>query len=345
MTSSGETRPRAKRYLEIVCTCGRTLRAGLESVGSTVQCWQCHASVPVPVPKEPALTAGVLRWGLRDVFTVRSMASVVAGVVFVIGVLSLHIPGLAQAVLILGLVSLGYGVLIRRNSWAPGGVAAAIGRVVATLGVSLLPMIPWLVLRDAGGLDRPPRLFGPVLGVAAAFTVLVPLLMMILWGTRRPSQGMRAAWHRPFATITALAVVPIGLVAAEGVAFGLTNVCGMFSYYVVDLYPDPERVAPQYGIPLAGNYHFPVVPDDRHMKLYRHWLDRGMPLSAALPSSLGVPHTPGDFAWAIDMTDSHYWWNRTLHSAAIAVVWLTALVLQAYWLGLIARLERRYERE
>src|SRR5580692_11568031 len=43
---------RSSAFVTVTCSCGRSLRAKFEQVGTEVRCWDCHKMVLVPNPHE-----------------------------------------------------------------------------------------------------------------------------------------------------------------------------------------------------------------------------------------------------------------------------------------------------
>jgi hypothetical protein len=340
MAITRDGRTFAQRYLEVICRCGRTLRASIESAGSTIQCWDCKAVVPVPVPRARLLAARVMLRGLGDVFSVPAMVSLLVATVVLVGLLTVPFPGLVKAFVVFGLLGVGYGMLIRRAELASIGAVAGVVLGLLTLPVMLLAMVPWLVLRGSGGMSRPPVLVWPGVAILAAVAVALPLLLLVLWAPRRLEAVRSLVWH-PFATLLALAVVPLGLIAAEVLAIVVSSWLGWFAFYVVALFPNTETIAPRFGIN-GANYNTVYFVDSKHMSLYHYYLAHGVPLSSALPASLDQPRYGTDRPYSIETGDHEYLIVRAVHTAVMVIIWLGALTLQAHWLALIARLEVRF---
>jgi hypothetical protein len=245
------------------------------------------------------------------------------------------------------LAVLGYGEIVRRRGLAslpgfgPGpGRSARRGtaaRVAATLGVALVLTNLWVLAR--GWLAPAPALFNRGLAVGAVLAVVVPLTMLIVWAAADPRQALKAVALHPFSTLAALAVVPLGLVAAEAAAVAISSYHGLFSFYVIDLFPGAEAIAPKFGVQMLGFYGFPVEPEPGIMGLYRNLLGRGMTLSMALPASFGSIETQQAREWGFAMFSGPYAAYRAFHTFTIASVWLLALTIQARclcrvaWLG------------
>lgn len=341
MSATSDTRSYSQRYLEVVCPCGRRLRASVDAAGSTIQCWECKATVPVPIPRAPRLAARVLFRGLCDVFSWSLMSGILAGALVLVGLLILPLPGRVQVGVALALLAIGYGEVTRRGELASIGTVGWVIRGLLTLPIALLPMLPSLVLSGSGGMSDPPALVWPGVLMMAGVVVVVPLLLLTIWTPRR-FELLRSMARHPFALVFALAVVPLGLVAAEAVGVLVTSWLAWFSYYVVALYPRTVQIAHRFDI-TSANYSCVYFVDAQHLRLYQYYLIHGIPLSSALPASLNLFHLRHLGHWTIELDDWLFLLIRAVHTAIIAVVWLTALTIQAYWLGLIARLDLRLE--
>ena len=95
------------------------------------------------------------------------------------------------------------------------------------------------------------------------------------------------------------------------------------------------------SIRLIGRYAYPIFPDDGYMGVYGTYLIRGYPLWTTVPASMAVHRETWGTPMVMDATDLEYLLMRGFVTAVIAFVILTALALQARWLGLIARLDCR----
>jgi hypothetical protein len=276
---------------------------------------------------------------LRRVFSSPSMVGLLIATVVLVGLLIVPCPGPLKASVLLGLVGVCQGVLIRRDELASTRPAAWVVLGLLTLPVMLLAMVPWVVMRGSGGMSPPPALVWPGVAILAAVLVVLPLLLVVLWSPRRLEVLRSLAWH-PLATLLVLAVVPFGLIAAEVLGVLVSCWLGWFAFYVVDLFPNTLKIVQKYGIYSAifNNVYFVEL---NHLNLYGHHLAHGMPLSSALPVSLGQPRHAYDGPWTIETGDVAYLLVRAAHTAVIVFVWLVALTLQAHWLAQVARLELR----
>src|SRR5262249_54564208 len=103
-----------KKFLSVVCPCGRGLRASVEMAGQEISCWECHRMVRVPVPRSPEQAFRLIRDVLEGMFEgrwlilVALLATLLTSVLCVKGIGAL----LATGVLVIGAIS--YGELIRQ---------------------------------------------------------------------------------------------------------------------------------------------------------------------------------------------------------------------------------------
>lgn len=344
MAASTDNRTFSQRYLKVRCRCGRMLRVGVEHMGSTVRCWDCRRVVPVSVPRPAGQAARVLTVSARDVFGARGLLGIGLGAVVFTTALLLPVPEPVIAALVAAALAFAYGELVR--NW---GQAGALGegtgsldwrtyaaRAAATLAFALVLTNAWEFGRTWLGFE--PGLFREALAVLTALAVVFPLAMLTIWAAPRPRQSLAAIGRRPFLTLMALMVVPLGLVAAEALVLAVTIVQGWFSFYVLDLMPGAVELAPRFGIPPAGLYAFNGLPDHGHLGLYVHHLRHGLALSMGLPASLLDPPHLVRLPWSIELSERAYLAVRAAHTCLVAAVWLSALAIQARCLGLLARL-------
>jgi hypothetical protein len=336
-----------KKFLVVSCVCGRSLRAKLEQAGGTVQCWECHRVVPVPFPRSAERVLRTLNRGLHDVLSMPYLAALALGAVVVSGALLLSGMGRLLPALLLVDVAIGYGVLIRRvGLWGPGDVGPRpgfhrwdIARVLVTLGVCVLVVSPWLVTQR--GLSATPRLHGAGAAIGAIVAILVPLAMLITWGPLGPMKTLKVLRHHLVATFFCLLIVPLALVAAELIAVFVASYFGMFSFFLIDLLPNSQVMLAKHGVILAGRYYYPVIPEPGYLSAYAEYLGLGYPLWTTIPASLAAPYTWFTAPMILDSDETIYLLIRMAITVAVGFVILTALAIQARWLGLIARLDCR----
>lgn len=318
----------------------------MERIGHSIECWDCRQNVPVPAPKMRNQSARVLSFGVREIFSPKTVIGIAAGAFVFTMALLMPVPEPMIAGLTLAALVFVYGEMVRRwgLSGSLGGVDSArrqdarvySARAAATLAVALAMTNAWEFGRV--WLGHSTGLFQEALAVSAALAVVFPLAMLIVWAAPHPRQSLSAVARHPVSTLLALMIVPAGLVAAEATAAAVTSLQGYFMYYVLDLLPGSVELAERFGIPLAGNYAVSSLPDERHVALYFHHLKHGMTLSMALPSSLLDPSTVFLRPWALETSERGYMMIRAFHTGLVAMVWFAALTVQARCLGLLARL-------
>jgi hypothetical protein len=342
----------SRRFLTIVCPCGRNLRAPLEQAGQEISCWECHRSVRVPMPKcSPERAYQIITDGLPEVYELRWLFALFMYTAVVTGVLIL--PGAIGAILatvVLGLGALGYGELIRQcgveywdfDDWKRP--VQLLKRIAVAALFGLFAMSPLLLA--PGGFGHPPRFstLGVILGLAA--TIVIPLLMFLVFarddvGPLGWQRGARVLIRYPLATCLALTLIPLGVVAAELLFAGLASWIGMFRYLLLELYPDSEYYGGLYGIEKYFNYTRPMLPDSRFWHLYLRRLHQGYAFTASLPGCLSARTFVMASLWTLELTDTDYLRIRAIYSQITTMVLFFFVVLQARWLGAISTLESR----
>src|SRR5262249_20638701 len=131
------------------------------------------------------------------------------------------------------------------------------------------------------------------------------------------------------------------IVTAEFLAFFVASYMGIFSFFLIDLFPGSEPVFLDHGVKLIGRYAYPVIPDDGYMAVYGRYLGWGYSLISTVPASMSTHWDTFDPPMVRDSVETSSLTVRAVVTAVIAFVILTALALQARCLGLIARLDCR----
>lgn len=338
MSTARDARSMSQRFLEVTCSCGRTLRAPIEMAGSTIQCWDCKRQVPVPLPQVRRLAFRVLWRGLGEVFKLSVLGPIAAGALVLTVLLIVPLNGVVQALLVLGLAGIGYGELIRRGEMASIGTTGKVVRGILTVVIASLGMVPWFCVPPRLAMGRPPTLTWVGIAVGVVLGVVVPLALVALWAPK-PWKAVQSVLRHPIAALATLLVLPVGLALVELVAIGITSWLGMLSFYVVDLYPDAIKIHSRFGISNGGNYTALFFVDRQHFRMYEHHLTHGIPLTIALPASLAQTKHVSLSLWSIDRTDEWYVLVRAAHTLIILAGGLLVLAVQGLWLGLVARLD------
>jgi hypothetical protein len=343
-------RSQTRKFLSVICPCGRGLRASVDMAGHEISCWECHRMVRVPVPRSPELAYRVIHDGLQEIFEARWLFVLFLGAAALTGVLCVPTIGVPLATLVLILGALGYGELIRQcgvdywdfDDWKqPTTLARRVGiAVLFGLGVAA-PM-----LLSPGGLSNSPRF--STLGLLVAFvgSVTVPVAMFLAYardnkGPLGWSRGTSVLMRYPVATFLALMLVPLGVVVAELVIIFASSWQGMFPFLVLDLFPGSEYFAEQYKIHKYGNYTKAELPDARFFHLYLRRLHHGFTLTGALPASLSKKTFVLASPWTLELTDSSYMTIRAIYTQVATMVLFVFLALQSRWLGAISTLDSK----
>ncbi len=360
-------------YLPIKCGCGRDLRARPEQAGSSITCWSCHASVAVPVPVAPGgWVARLLRIAARQILDARIVTLLTVGAVLVTLSLSLSCldhpvghavkargvnPGVWSAALALGFVMVGYGELLRRGcqgDWTPRphvGLLTMAWRAVICLGMGTALVLPLFI---AALRDTPPRVTAAGLAVAAACILALPLLML---GTYFPngSMGDRARVigsmlrRHPVAVLASLLALPLSLVAIELVLLVVGRVTLTLAFLTVDVFPPRESITVLFRMPYymtsPARETWVDVGDARDsviFGLYGQSLRQGYTLLGAIPASLALGRTTGyDPAFILHTGPWVYLAYRMGYTLLIVAGMLSALAVQARWLGLLSTIDSR----
>lgn len=339
-----------RKFLTVACPCGRSLRAPVELAGQEISCWECHQKVYVPFPHSPERAFRIITETLRDLFDLRWLLALFLVAALLTGLFCLPGIGIPASALVLILGAVGYGELIRQSGidvwdfddWKrPGNLALRIG-VAALFGLALASPL----LFNPAGMGRPPRFTttGLLLGLAAS--MVLPLAMFLIYardgtGLLGWGRGRKLLLRYPVATLLALLLIPIGLMAAELALIIVTSWQGMFPFLVLDLFPDSEYFARQYGIPKYGNYTKPELPGLPFYRLYFRRVHHGYMLIGALPATLSKKTLVLGSPWTLELTDPGYLKFRAMYNQLSTMVILFSLALQSFWLGAISTLDTR----
>lgn len=351
MSSVGSVSTFAKNYLRVVCPCGRPLRAKVELAGSEISCWECHNRVAVPRQHASGveIVAG-LQAGWGRIFSAETVGVILVAAAVVTGLMCVVNAGVPLAMVMLVVIAVGYGELIRRDGlFGPsdreqteGSYRSPWVQGLAAVALGLCLWAPYLL--SPQGIGASARIVGAGWLAVAAGSVVVPLAMLAIFGRGRTGRlgaqrALRAAWSHPFATLAAIAVVPLAAVMLEGLLLVLTRYFDTLGYLLGDLFPQTEAAGRLLNISTYSLYAPGASSEPSVFHVYLHQLSHGYSLLGAIPPSLSLRMARSVHHLSLGQPDTQYFWFRVAATFLSATVMLLALALQARWLGLIASLE------
>ena len=345
-----QDRSTSRHYVSIKCRCGRDLRAKPEQTGTEITCWDCHALVHVPIPVAPGnWVARLLRMTARQVLEARTVTLLAVGAIVVTMALCVPRQGVWGAAGALALVMTGYGELLRRGSqgdWTPRPHVTLPGRAwraLMCLGAGAALALPLIF---AFSRNQAPRATGGGLLAAGGLLLIVPLLMLSTYGLRGPIlERFRTIWamliRHPLAVLASLLILPLSLLVVECSLIALSQFHGSFGLLTLDLFPNPEGIRTLYGLPFFGNVIYYSVDDATMMEVYTGVLRQGYTLIGAIPASLALPVSHGFRTDYVFSMPEKYLALRMLFTVFIVTCMLSALAIQARWLGLLSTMDSR----
>ena len=339
-------------HLSAKCPCGRVLRARLDQAGSAITCWDCHASVRVPIPAAPGdWVARLLKVGARQLVDARTCTLLAFGAILVTA----------------GMLAPGPGKRRGRprarpdddRLWRtppegePGrldGTARRRGRREGLAGIALPgggrgarpPADPRG--RQGGRTEGHP---GRARGRGAADRDAPGPHARDLWPRRdAPRAGGRGRRHgrtppdgRAGRRSCSCRSRSSGSRSCSSVA---TRIGGTFAF--MDARPLPQAPGRRGGLrrplPRQGS-NFRLNADPSLLHVYVDAVRRGYTLIGAIPASLALGVSNGYDTTSIYINPNAYRTLRILFTLVIATGMLAALAVQARWLGLLATMDSR----
>ena len=150
------------------------------------------------------------------------------------------------------------------------------------------------------------------------------------------------------AVLAALLIVPLSLPLIEAAVFVATRITSTFSFMLFDLFPQREGVRTLYRIPyyapgeLRMNWvDFREASDSHILGSYTDSLRHGYTLLGAIPASLAMNTSNGFFCESIGLSPQGYLAHRMFFTMMIVTGMLSALAVQARWLGLLSTMDSR----
>jgi hypothetical protein len=310
--------------------------------------------VMVSIPRERQRVARELSDGLMGVIRGEGLRHVLVATATLTAVLCIPNLGLIVGGVILVVGAAFYGDVIRRISRAdeeavePGWLSIVVPR-------SLLKPVLW-VLMAAGtafplwgmnsGPNRSPHWSRTGALIAGLSWTILPIAMLLVYGRDRQGRlGVKKCLgvlaRHPFATLLALAIVPMTLILTEA-ALGLVfYLPGNLPYFALEFMPMPGDPAIYKGVPHYTFIDFRSYPQSRFIGGYFNGLRHGYSFSAAIPASLSLPTRAGLNPKIIHSLPIVYDFLRVLLTLAIVSCLITGFAVQAVWLGAIASVEKK----
>ncbi len=345
-------------FIHLPCPCGRTLRVREDQPGTSIRCWGCGRDVVVPFLKvggrlAGAFTRAVVGSLMPDLFF-RAF-----GCAFVLSLLLLtpyagRWLGLAFALVMAVL----YQDLIRFAGESPRGVPVGLYALhekgwmkrwlFAVLAVSAL-FAP-LFFRNWGHLlpgQRPFPIERTLMMMSFVGWLIIPLILLAAnahdrAGRLSPNQTLLILVKHPWATLTALLVLPIGFCLVELLLTLFAWYENLLPLLVRDLFPSRAQFN-RIEIDKNSLFYFDLYMVDRPMDLlienglpdHFRAMSRGFFLTGTIPESLTYGNKirvdPLQFQWSGEL----YLLARFIFSVLSLSAAGTVLAVQAYWLGLI----------
>jgi hypothetical protein len=343
-----------------------------------IRCWECGAEVGVPERDRTGPLIAAMAHAAVDALRWPTAVATLGGAILMAAVLAIPYAGLGLGLaLFVAVFAWGYGGQIRvdvpdldrdpdpgpdASAPRPGSAlddeevseprGAWVARCVLSVLAALALLAP-LVVRNRGHAFPPvgpaPSVLGP-LGLALAGWLVMPIVLLAAYahdhrGPLPPRRALRAMVRHLLATVAALAVLPLGLLATELLVAGLAWEQGQLPVMVADLFPPSWLEQRDDGAHMYFDYGGAVLDVkwsdtfDNLVPVYWHGLRRGLTLSGTIPASLSLgPQAARDDLWRFRVGSTHYRVSRFVLTVLIAWSAATLLTIQARWLGLIAAL-------
>ncbi|MDX2038508.1 MAG: hypothetical protein SFX72_17815 [Isosphaeraceae bacterium] len=347
-------RPLFRSHISVKCTCGRSLRAKLDQAGGEIKCWDCRAVVPVPIPREPGWVVRALRRGVREALQAQVFMGILAGACVAAAILMLPGFGLyvAGGVAAIGVAAYGYAARSasrdERSAWTKESWILQAWRVLLCVSVGALMVLPWIFWN--GGIGDPPRFTRTGLLIVSAAAVVLPLV--ILGSFARDIQGrsgfglvFRTLIRHPFASACALAILPAAFIAAEIVLTLTMRYQEVYPFFLLDLFPKPQGFFYHFSLPYydaeGGWLEHMALPMSYYSNLHRTRLGQGYTFVMGMIGSVTIGTDNGFNPWGIYLTPRGFARLQFFYTSLISLVMLTALAVQARWLGLLSTLNTR----
>ena len=346
--------PKNPSFIPVACSCGRSLRAKPDQVGTEIRCWDCQKMVMVAVPRDRQVIIRDLSHGFRGVTQGPGLRYVLVASLVLTAALCIPWVGLVVGGLILTLGAALYGEVIRRVSpgtpqefgptWVSILFPHSFVKPILCFLMAAGTVIPLWVLN--AGVHRSPRWTIPTAVLAGLAWTLLPILMLATYGSDGQERlgigrSLKLLARHPFATFLAIAIIPAILVLTE-IAIGLFLYSQEFlAFTAMDLMPLPRLFVIRSGIPFISAIDYRNYPQSMMLDGYYDGLRHGYTLSAAIPTSLSLPTMAGFDPTGFYAGRLTYDILRVSMTLVVVTCLIAGFALQATWLGAIAAVERK----
>jgi hypothetical protein len=349
---------RSPGFIAVTCGCGRGLRAKFEQVGTEIRCWDCHQMVLVPFPRQGQHVARELSDVALVVIKGPGMNSVLAVAVMVTAALAIPYYGAWCSILALALGASAYGGIIRRvtrrrtddpePNWREAFLPRSVPRGILCLLMAAGTVVPLWILN--GGVHQAPHFNWLGLAIAGLAWTVLPLLMMAVYGEKEAGGSLglggclKLLARHPFATLLALAVIPMTLVLFEAALALILYIPGNLPFFALEFMPMPTKPEPPLvadGIPFYQLADFRTLPTSMFIGGYFDGLRHGYSFVGAIPPSLSTATHAELNPWSIGLTHSIYFLIRAMITTVVLSGLVAAFAIQAQWLASIPSLERK----
>jgi hypothetical protein len=373
-------------HIEVHCSCGRTLRAQPDQAGTLIRCWSCKSELVVPHPNQSGRLLWAMVEAISEVLRPPVLPVILVGAMLLTAALVVPRFGPVLALALVAACVRGYGTEVRAplqsrslheeetGLLTPVVVSVAhpapdqeeevaeppfwVGPARGLLGVAAALVLAAPMYFRNRGHALPQQGANPgvlwLLALALAAWLVMPIALVAAYAHDRhgllpPRLVLKALARHWLATLAALLLVPLGLLATEGLVAAVAWEQGELSLMVADLFPPPEFVWAADGRHLCFNYDGAVIDVKfsetkaaAAMPIYPRGLRRGFTLIGTIPLSLSVDlFEVRAFPFLFGVKQATYLITRIVLTFLIVSAAGILFAIQARWLGLIAALDAR----
>jgi len=371
--------------IHVNCPCGRTLRAQPDQAGTAIQCWSCKTELVVPHPNQSARLVRALVDAAAEAFRSPTLPLILAGAALITASLTVPRAGPILALALIAASVRAYGAQVRASGRSlslreaatgpPTPVVLSVSAPAPDMEEEIEEPPPWagparLLLGVAAALvlaapiwirnrghALPPEGAYPgvfwLLTMALAGWLLMPVVLLAAYAHDRhgplpPRLVLKSLTRHLPATLAALLVVPLGLLATEALVASFAWEQGQLPLMVADLFPPPRFEWELDGRHLYFNYDGTTVVANLSaststiVPVYPRGLRHGFTLVGTVPTSLSVGLLEvRAIPWLYEVTPLGYLITRVVLTLLILSITGLLFTIQARWLGLIAAVDPR----